>query len=915
MVAFTLDVDEGAPRARVVSFPAGPGAAGSYARRLGPWLILAALLLPAARARGSEPPQAGASPVVAIRLTRCVCVDGLLQEPVWRQPPSLSRLTQERPFEGAAPSESTWVWIAYDDDALYLAARMWDSRPDSIAAPLARRDTDAPADFAGLLLDPFDDHRTGYEFVVTAAGELMDATLYNDGAEDPSWDGVWDARAQTDERGWTCEMRIPFSQLRYTPGEHPVWGVDFVRRIVRRAEKDFLVYTPKAGSGFVSRFPHLVGLDLARRRRPLEIAPYVTGKTEVLARAAEDPFARRARFTPQSGGDLRMGAGSGLTLNATVNPDFGQVEVDPAVVNLSDVESFFEEKRPFFTENAAAFRFGREGSNTYISGNWPDPTFFYSRRIGRAPQGRIPAGAEFSDAPVATHILGAGKLTGRPAPGLSIGVLGALTGREEARYAVGGTSSRAEIEPPAFYGVARALEQSRSGDNGLGLISTVAERDLEDPAIARQVNRQSLALGVDGWHFLDRRKVWVVTAWAAASRVAGTPEQMIAIQRSSRHYWQRPDAARLGVDSSATALVGYAGRVMVNRQEGNTLFNAALGVLSPGFEVNDLGYQTRSNLIQMHVCPGYHFTRPSSWRRDAIVRGLLFQGFDYDGERTDAGAYLTTTTTFANDWTLTTETMVCPRITNVFRSRGGPRMAEPPGTYVALDLSTADRERLVYGFHVDRTYTPAANGTDYWTLAPSVSWKPAARVEIGAGPTLQRVIEDAQHVGKIAAPGEVPADFGGLRYVFARMDQTTVGVELRINLSFTRDLTLQTYVQPLISAGRFSDFKELAHAGSYEFVHYGKDGGSAWVNGVVTPAGGGTPFTLADPSFNLKSLRGNAVLRWEYRSGSVLYFIWTQQRSDEEAMGELRLGRSTRRLFDASADNLFLVKATYRLAL
>jgi hypothetical protein len=367
------------------------------------------------------------------------------------------------------------------------------------------------------------------------------------------------------------------------------------------------------------------------------------------------------------------------------------------------------------------------------------------------------------------------------------------------------------------------------------------------------------------------------------------------------------------VDSSATSLTGYGARVWLNKQDGNLISNTAIGMLSPKFDANDIGYQTRSDVIVGHSGLQYRFRQPNRVWHDAVTALVTFQGFDFGGDHTDAGYWQGNTVTFANDYTIDTELMYVPPTTNVRRTRGGPRMAEPAGGYGAVTFSTASRKRLVFSLYADRTFTPAAgSGTDYFDFNPAVEWKPASNVSVSVGPNLQRVIEDAQYVRRVAAAGEVPADFGGYRYVFARLDQTTVAADIRLNISFTPRLSLQTYIQPLVSAGRFSDFKELARAGAYDFIHYGAlyDPATA----MVTPAGG-SAFALRDPSFNTRSLRGNAVLRWEYRPGSVLFFVWTQDRGDEEGLGDLRLGHSVRRLFDVRANDIFLVKATCHLDL
>ncbi|MEK6565130.1 MAG: DUF5916 domain-containing protein, partial [Bacteroidota bacterium] len=261
----------------------------------------------------------------------------------------------KRPFEGIAPTQKSEVWVAYDEQAIYVAARMYDTSPDSIMQVLGRRDFDVTADWFGFYVDPYHDKRTGYYFAVSAAGSLQDGTLYNDDWDDDSWDGVWEAHTTIDGLGWTVEMRIPFSQLRFIEQENYVWGVNFRRSIGRSNERDMVVYTPNKESGFVSRFIELHGIEKISPPLQAEILPYITSRAEYLQHAPNDPFKTNSRYLPGIGADVKIALSSNLTLNATINPDFGQVEVDPAVVNLSDVESYFQEKRPFFVEGNNIF--------------------------------------------------------------------------------------------------------------------------------------------------------------------------------------------------------------------------------------------------------------------------------------------------------------------------------------------------------------------------------------------------------------------------------------------------------------------------------------------------------------------------------------------------------------------------------
>jgi len=869
-------------------------------------------------------------PLRPVRLAAPVTIDGALDEAVWHGPPTVRRFTQAGAFEGQAPRESTWVWLAHDEDALYVAARCWDAHPESTVVRLVRRDTDTMVDYFEILLDPFHDHRSGYYFAISAASVLYDALGFNDGWWDDTWDGVWSGRARryggsrgeaaaagAGFSGWTCEMRIPFSQLRYRAGTEQVWGVNPHRYIARHNEDDFYVYTPRGQSGTMSRWAHLVGLENGHRARSAELSPYATGKGEYLARQPGDPFNDGSRHSAGLGADLRLAVGNNLTLNATANPDFGQVEVDPAVVNLSDVESYFQEKRPFFTENVRIFRFGNEGANDYWGFNWPEPNFFYTRRVGRAPQGSPPPGAEFVDVPVATRILGAAKLTGKLTPSLNFGTMHALTAREEADVAVGGLGSRAEVEPLTYYGVARGLKEFPGRRHGLGAMATLAQRRLGEGRLEGLLNRQSLTAGLDGWHFLDRRQVWVVSGYAAMTRIAGTPERMVAVQRDPRHYFQRPDAGYLGVDSSATSLTGYGARLWLHKQEGSLLFNSAVGFLSPRFDLNDMGYQSWADVRNAHLGMGYAWNQPNRWRRRAWVIGALYDSRDFGGNRTSGGSYLALETQLMNNTLVHVNlSQIAGRLDNR-RTRGGPLMRIGGGLGGDVLIDTDATRRLAHGLDVSAFRRPEGDGYN-WSVAPSVTWKPVANLALSFGPAYERVVEDAQYVTGVADPGNVPADFGGRRYVFARLDQRTVSANIRLNVSFTPDLSLETYLQPLVSAGRYGGFKELSLSRSYEFLHYGVDGGSTYdpVKRQADPDGPDGPapaFVVDYPDFNFKSLRGNAVLRWEYRPGSVLYLVWTQERTDFERDGELRLGPSSRRLFDAQANDIFLVKVTYYL--
>jgi hypothetical protein len=850
--------------------------------------------------------------VQAMRLTEPIVVDGVLSEVAWRSAVPATDFRQLDPVEGVQPSQRTEVRIAYDDDAVYVGARLFDDSPDSIYVRLARRDVAVQADRFRVYLDPQHDKRSGYYFMVNAAGTQYDGTLLNDGMEDASWDGVWAGKAKLDDQGWTVEMRIPYSQLRFPHSQECVWGINFARVIQRRSESVYLVYTPKKENGFVSRFPNLVGIKDVHPGRAIEVLPYVTSKAEFLASSPNDPFHDGSEFEGSAGGDLRIRVGGRLTLNATVNPDFGQVEVDPAVVNLSDVETFFQEKRPFFVEGSSNFRFGNEGASNYWGFNWPEPTFFYSRRVGRSPQGSIPDSA-YADAPLGTTILGAAKLTGKPAPGWNLGSLSAITGRESAELAGDfGSQTITEIEPPTYYGVLRGQREIAGRRYGLGLMGTLAARDFQDPHLRDELNTTSLMTGFDGWAFLDSSRTWVISGWTAASYIHGNEARIAGAQTDPRHYFQRPDATHVEFDPTATSLSGWGSRYWLNREKGSMIFNAALGAMSPGFDVNDVGFHTRSDLINSHVGGGYKWTETTKTHKYRELIGALFGTADFGGNVTNAGVWALHSIEFVNNNSWELRAAMNPESHNNRRTRGGPLMLNKPGYEAGTYFDTDGKARVFWFVGLGGYAQPEADSYD-WYFEPGVEWKPGSSFNLRVGPGLYRNVDDAQYIDTIE--DATATHTYGARYIFGDLDQTTLSANIRLNWSFSPTLSLQTYIQPLMSTGDYSAIKELARPDSYAFNVYG-EGSSTFdpTTGVADPdgpAGPAAPIAIGNPDFDFVSLRGNAVLRWEYRPGSTFYLVWTQERTDEDTNGNFDVDSSFRRMLSADADDIFLAKFTY----
>jgi hypothetical protein len=850
--------------------------------------------------------------VKAVRAEEPITIDGRLEEKVWKGEAS-EGFTQNDPKDGEQATEQTRVWVAYDDKAFYVAAYCYDSQPDKIIGRLGRRDSQVDSDWFIIAVDPYFDKRTGYLFGVNPIGSIMDSTLSNDVEEDDSWDGVWEAKTEINGQGWIVEMRIPFNQLRFAAKDEYTWGVNFRRVIMRKNETVSYAWVPKSEPAFVSKFAHLEGIRGIKPGRHIELMPYTVGQAQLRPKEPGNPFETGQRLGGNAGFDLKVGLKSNLTLDATVNPDFGQVEVDPAVINLSAYETYYSEKRPFFIEGASIFDgFGRGGIYMNAGFNWPSPTFFYSRRIGRAPQGYVTEEG-YTSIPDRSTILGAAKVTGKLGT-WNVGLISALTASEFAEIDQAGARLKQEVEPFSFYGVVRAQKDIDKGRSGIGFMATGVLRDNETPALDGILNRKAFSLAVDGWHFLDAKRNWVIGGWLGGTRIEGSAQDILGLQYSSMHYYQRPDADHLQVDPNATSLTGWGGKFSLAKQNGNWIGLASVGVLSPGFDPNDLGFQhSASDIVNLATMEGYQWTKPGKVFRYALVAVGYGRNTDFGGNKFwDAGVALFQAQLW-NFWSINIEADYLPEALSKTLTRGGP-MALIPYSYQLYGYISSDSRKPVVMESSDYLYVRPATGPDQ-SVYVGLRWKPAPNISVSIGPSLEFYRNSIQWVTRVT-DAAMTSTFGR-RYVFGRLEQQTIATDIRLDWTFTPRLSLQAYLQPFLAVGKYEEFKELARPKSFEWNTYGRNGSTIeYAEGVyiVDPDGEGpaAAFAFGNPDFNYKSLRGTIVLRWEYLPGSLLYFVWTQNRADYAHPGELMLGRDLSDLLTAPGDNIFLLKASYR---
>ncbi len=847
--------------------------------------------------------------IIAQRLAKSLKIDGILTESLYASPPNQTFI-QEDPDNGEPATERTEVWVGYDNSALYIGARLWDSQSDSIVKRMARRDDDANSDQFAVAIDSYHDRRSGFYFVVNPVGAIQDGTISNDSWFDDTWDGIWEQKTCIDDQGWTVEMRIPFSQLRFNKREEYTWGINFKRYIQRRNEESTFTYKSRGETGFVSRFAALKGINNISPPRRIEFTPYLTSGYSQLPSKKENPFFKGKDSKLGVGTDIKLGIGNNLTVDATLNPDFGQVEVDPSTINLSAYETYYEEKRPFFIEGSSIFSFGNGGPTNRWGFNFGEPDFFYSRRIGRPPQGY--AFGEWVDSPAWTKILGAAKISGKLKGDWSLGGLSAITNREYARVNNSGEISKQEVEPLTAYNLIRIQKEFNQGIQGLGGLGTFVKRKFKEASLRDRLSSDALAVGVDGWTFFNQDREWVIAGWVGGTRVQGSQTRMLALQQNSSHYFQRPDADQVEVDSAMTDMNGFAGRLILNKEKGHWRFNTALGWISPGFESNDMGLNFGTDVINNHLVLGYDWYDPGKIFRRATLNTAYVINHNFGGVKTGEMVFIFGWAQFLNYWNVNFFSGWGPKTLSDRHLRGGPLVESPAGMFYNFGFGSDGRKDVVFGGGGNGNRSN--DGSRGWSLRGWVSVKAGTRLNLEFNPRYSENKNIAQYVTQVADPG---ATFMfGNRYVMAQLDQKTLSADIRVDYTVTPTLTLQTYFQPFVAVGKYSRFKEFKRPRSYDFLVYGQEGSTieATDSGyLIDPTGGddNDQFEIWNPDFNYKALVGNAVLRWEFHPGSTLYLVWTRNGSNVDHPGQFQLKRDLGDLLKAETDNVFEIKVTY----
>ena len=807
---------------------------------------------------------------VAERTARAHVVSGTASEGDWRQADLVTSFVQREPSEGSPASYRTEFRVVADDSALHIIVHAKDPDPGKIVGYLTRRDVDSPSDWIHVFIDSYHDRRTGYQFAVNPAGVKMDAYWYNDDNNDNSWDAVWEATARREADGWTAEFRIPYSQLRFSSGSDGRLGFAVVRNIARLNETSSWPLLARSKNGLVSQFGDLQGVSRSGLTKRLELSPYTVAAAVTEPEQRDNPLHKTFNPNVSAGLDLKYAITPALSLTATVNPDFGQVEADPAVVNLGAFETFFDERRPFFIE----------GSGTYRWNCNDDCILFYSRRIGRQPRGSPALGdGEYSIQPGQTTIVGAGKLTGRIGQ-FSVGALAAATQEEFANVAFGSGRRNEVVEPGSFFSVSRARREF-ADQSSLGLILTTTNRRLTE-SVSFLPDR-AVTGGVDyDWRIGQR---FSVNGFWAGSSVHGSPEAIARLQLNNVHSYQRPDAGHIEFDSAAEALNGHAGSINFNKISGErTRFNFYGSYKSPGFDVNDVGFLQRADVIGSGAWVQMRWEKPGRFVRTKNVNFNHWMSHNFDGDRISLGWNINSHWSFQNNWNTGFGINFNPRNFDDRRTRGGPGGYGNNAASAWQYFNTDGRKPVQLG--LEWSYGSDGHG-EGWSVGPNITVKPTAALSAQFGVSLNRNIEGDQWIENIQQDGRA-------RYIFGRLYQTTTSMTTRVNYTLTPNLSLQVYAQPFISAGDYEHFRELI------------DGRAAHNDNRYSA------FDYqGNPDFRFLSFRTTNVMRWEFKPGSTLFVVWQQGRENVLPNGTFRFGRDYRDIFSAPSTNTVLVKFSY----
>jgi hypothetical protein len=837
-------------------------------------------------------------------------IDGSIDDEAWQAGEWQGDFTQFEPHNGKTASQKTEFKILFDDNNIYVAFKAYDTNPDSIVRRVSRRDN-GDGDFVGIGFDSYHDLQTGFAFMANAAGVKNDFIWSQDGRmEDDTWDPIWFAGARVFDWGWAAEMRIPLTQLRFRISDDGVWGLEIFRRLFRNQEMSAWQPIDRNASGLVHNFGELTGLTGIKPRKQADITPFVVGSLETYEREDGNPFSTGRAWKYNGGLDAKFGLTNNMTLDLTVNPDFGQVEADPSEGNLTAYETFFEEKRPFFIEGKNITSFGTGIGD----GDLGFDNLFYSRRIGRSPH--LSADTEENEyvrTPRNTPIISAAKITGKTPGGLSVGIVEAITAESRAEIDSLGQRTWQTVEPPTNYLVSRVMKDFSGGKTIIGGAFTNTHRFLENTGIDGLVRNANTA-GVDFTHYIGEERKWFISAAAAGSNLKGSKEAIEDLQRSSVHFFQRPDADYVEVDPDRTSLNGFGGNVQAGKIGGHWNFMAFGYWKSPGFNLNDVGYLQNADAVITGLWTAYNFNKPFSIFRQIRPNANFWTGWDFGGTHLFTGGNLSLYAQFKNLWwTNFGSNYEGNSISNTLL-RGGPSMLHPSYLNGWFNLGTNDSRKVFASIYANAG-RGGENSSERYSAGFNFTVKPGRSFTATISPSWSANSNNIQFVTHTDETD---------RYILAQINQQIVSMSLRLNYNITPDLTVQYWGQPFLAAMDYSNFKAVTdpHAEALDDRYHliTENELSYDVNDkiyYVDENNDGTPdYNFDNPDNNYDQFLSNLVVRWEFNPGSTLFLVWSQTRSYSDSTGSFSLEHNLDNLYTSKKPyDVFLIKFTYRFGL
>jgi hypothetical protein len=828
-------------------------------------------------------------------------IDGKLDDECWKAGTWGGNFHQWLPVEGAEPTYQTEFNIQYDDKNLYVAMRGFDGEPAKINRMSGVRDEQV-GDMMGVNFDSYRDYRTGFEFTMTAWGQKSDLILFNPMDWDFNWDPVWKGKTGLEDSAWVVEMEVPLSQLRYSRENEQVWGMHLWRWISRLQEESDWEYQSKSGPGMIYNFGELRGISGLKKSRRLELMPFVLGHLKTMKEEAGNPLTRDGRlWGGNTGLDAKIGVSSNFTVDLTVNPDFGQVESDPSVMNLTAFETFYEEKRPFFLEGLTIFNY-----------DFDDRNLFYSRRIGHAPSLSInPNDTLFVSSPDKTTILSALKFSGTTSKGLSIGLIQSVTADEYAKLSDQyDNRSKSKVEPLTNYIVARIQKGYNAGNTVVGGMLTSTNRFFEEESLDF-LTSEAYTGGFDLLHHW-KDKEYYLDAKLLGSYVGGSKEAISDLQESSARYYQRPGIDYLDYDTSRTSLSGFGGKLKIGKgAKGLWKYSTGVSWLSPGLELNDLGYMNSADEVRQENDVIFLVTKPVSIFQTLQAELEQFNSWNFGGTWLGSGGDISFLATLKNNWTIRTNLTFHSQADDPRKLRGGPDMLMPHIIMNSGGFMTDPAKKVMFHFAYG-ILGSGNNSARNFDISPSISIRPFSPLRIRLIVDYQKNSDDLQYI--------TTRDYNNeKRYILGTIDQSTLGLTLRADLNLTPEFSIQYYGSPFISRGTYSKFKRVTNpvADNYEdrFVTFtdpilGGDTYGLDETGDLLP-----DYSIENPDFNFHQFRSNLVAKWEYRLGSFIYLVWSSERTGTTGLSEASFGESYRQLGDVFPKNIFLIKLSYWFSL